>query len=92
MSTNTNSFTGTDFLAECVNNIYVYYNDGVALTQDQQLYYHGDPTCTGVPGAPGDLGFFADGTYYAARDDDADLRWLSLTPAYLGFNITGNTY
>ena len=86
MSMNTNSFTGTDFLAECVNNIYVYYNDGVALTQDRQVYFSGDNTYPGAQGEEGDLGFFADGTYYGEyNDDDAVLMWVSLTPAYLSF-------
>ena len=89
MSMNTNSFTGTDFLAECVNNIYVYYNDGVVLTQDRQNYESDDPSSTGAPGNWGDIGFFPDGSYYALPDDE--ITWYSLTPSYLSFNIKGNT-
>jgi len=83
------SFKGTEFLTECVNNIYVVY-DLPALSQDGQQY---DPAAAtsaagsvGVPAIVGHPGFFADGTYVSSGVASTGvLTWSSYSPAFLKF-------
>ena len=82
------SFKGTEFLTECVNNIYVIY-DLPLLSQAGQEFDPTDATSTGVPAVVGAEGFFADGTYISSSTSgtpsDGTLTWNSYAPAFLKF-------